>query len=205
MICILYPQPSYPFAHLCLLPLVAAVSLGVMPLVLQKYGKAAAARTRKGTLHFLMTSGAQFKLTLPMARRVEEVEAYAAHYPGIADMHPRPALRLVFGGAVLEGHRTLADYNIKSGSTLTVVLQEATICIFIHLPREPLSFPLEVKASDTIHNVKAKIQDITGVPTLLQRLVSNGVQLDNGRTLSDYNVREGNRLVLRELVFELNV
>ncbi|TPG72601.1 ubiquitin-like protein [Pseudomonas arsenicoxydans] len=55
-------------------------------------------------------------------------------------------------------------------------------------------FTLDVRASDSIENVKQKIQDEAQIPPDRLRLIFAGRQMEDGRTLADYNVKEEDTL-----------
>ncbi|PWA65481.1 70 kDa peptidyl-prolyl isomerase [Artemisia annua] len=96
---------------------------------------------------------------------------------------------LYYVGEKLEDGWTLADCGIlKEESVLLHIRQSLRrgMQIFVKTPTETIT--LEVQSSDSISNLKQKIQDKVGIPRDHQRLTYGWQQLKDGRTLGEYNI-----------------
>ena len=58
-----------------------------------------------------------------------------------------------------------------------------------------IHYSIEVESSDTVDSLKAKVEELEGVPAKEQRLIFAGRQLEDGHKLSDYNVVEFSSLL----------
>jgi len=100
--------------------------------------------------------------------------------------------RLLYGGEPLPDNKSLNDLNVPPMATINL---EQAHPLFAKLP-DGSTVPLDVEPTDTLSDIKKKIELMTGTPSDNQRVVFEGHELVDDKTLQDYNIPAGGTLVI---------
>ncbi|KAF9608514.1 hypothetical protein IFM89_009880 [Coptis chinensis] len=123
---------------------------------------------------------------------IQNVRTEFSKYQGISMVNLKS---LFFAGNWLENERKVDDYDIKSGSVISVFLDSGfRTQIHVKMSQTGNAITLDVDMRDTVLTVKSRIQNKEGIPVGQQELFYLGEELDDGRTIASYNIEGGSTI-----------
>ncbi|XP_048842680.1 polyubiquitin-like [Brienomyrus brachyistius] len=102
-----------------------------------------------------------------------------------------------------DGSRTLAEYGVRSGSTVIVLVtepasiqtQSAPIQVFLKREKDAMH-TYEIAPGETVLEFKKKVFNKEHVPVDQQRLIYGGRQMEDHKKLEDYGVKKQSTIFL---------
>ena len=143
-------------------------------------------------IHVKTPDGKKITLTVDPNQTIDDIKSKVNEKAGI----PKDEQRFVFSDQPLDDRKQLSDYGIKHGDTVN--MEPMQICV--EEPNRKKTHTLDVEPTDTIGDVKKKIEKQCGIPEDQQRLKCDGKPLDSDNlTLRDCGIKHKSTLNLEPM------
>jgi ubiquitin C len=169
---------------------------------------------KESTLHLIMISldfrniifvkkvdGSVFTLIVELSDTIKSIKEKIEEKEGI----PQNLQKLFYNGRPLVKYNTtLANNYIQNLSTIHLEIITTKQKIIYIKALDGNSITIDIKPSDTIFNIKEKIYEKRGISPNEQDLFFNRIQLEDAKTLSDYNIHNLSTVNLVILPFKID-
>jgi ubiquitin C len=169
---------------------------------------------KESTLHLVMLSldfsniifvkkvdGNAFTLMVELSDTIKSIKEKIEEKEGI----PQNLQKLFYNGRPLVDSKiTLANYYIQNLSTIHLEIITTKQKIIFIKALDGKIITIDIRPSDTIFNIKEKIYEKGGIPPNEQDLFFNRIQLEDAKTLSDYNIHNLSTVNLVILPFKID-
>jgi ubiquitin C len=169
---------------------------------------------KESTLHLIMLSldfsniifvkkvgGSAFTLMVELSDTIKSIKEKIEEKEGI----PQNLQKLFYNGRPLViNNATLANSYIQNLSTIHLEIITTKQNIIYIKALDGKSITIDIRPSDTILNIKEKIYEKGGIPPNEQDLFFNRIQLEDAKTLSDYNIHNLSTVNLVILPFKID-
>ena len=162
-----------------------------------EYEESVSSTSFKIAVHVGLSGDGLITLNVEPSDIIDHVKAKIQEKTGI---HPEQQ-RLILEDKPLVGDWwvTLSEFGIVAGNELTLVKQEPEFTLAVRFTDSLRAVWLDVKDSDTIEDIKFKIQQQRNIDMQLQTLRHGDIVLEDGRTLSDYNITNATTQILLDI------
>ena len=145
--------------------------------------------------------GSAFTLMVELSDTIKSIKEKIEEKEGI----PQNLQKLFYNGLPLViDNTTLANNYIQNLSTIHLEIITTKQKIIYIKALDGNSITIDIKPSDTIFNIKEKIYEKGGIPPSEQDLFFNRTQLEDAKTLSDYNIHNLSTVNLVILPFKID-
>ena len=136
--------------------------------------------------------GLTITLYVSASETIRDIKEMIQYEEGI---HPNQQRLFIDWREDLKDDLTLSESNIHDGETLHLMYPRTTFDIIVKTWTGEMTW-LQVEASDRISIIKKMIEVSVDIRVGWQRLIFASKELEDGRTLSDYNITEGDVLMV---------